>query len=87
MSDISLEPIKEQLLYDHMDIIDINQLENEINYFHKLFNIYKGEKINSNKIGNTSKLNVSYSSKISTETKIEDREQIDEVKYNIFFII
>ena len=84
---MSLEPIKEQILFDNLDIISIEHLEDDTNYIHNLFNIYSDEKINSIKMSEEKILNKSYSSKKSTNTKIEDKEQIDKVKYNIFFII
>ena len=88
MSDISLKPIKEQILYDNLDIIDIEQLENDIKYFHFFFNIYSDEKINSIKMSQINDCNVSrISNKKSADKNIEDREQIDEVKYNVIFII
>ena len=79
---MSLEPIKEQILFDNFDIIS-----DDTNYIHNLFNLYSDEKINSIKMSEGKILNTSYSSINSTNTKIEDKEQIDEVKYNIFFII
>ena len=88
MTEISLEPIEEKILLDNLDIIDIDQLENEINHIHKLYNIYRENKINLIKMNKTNIIkDDSHSDKNSTNTKIEDREQIDEVKYNIFFII
>ena len=82
-----VEPIKEQILFDNLDIISFDQLEKDINYNHNLFNIYSDEEINSIKMSEVKMLNTSYSSQKSTNTKIEDKEQIDEVKYNVFFII
>ena len=85
MSDLSLKPIEEQILFDNLDIIDINQLEDEMNYVHNVFNIYSNKKINSLKMNNDSYANLS--NKSSQDTKIESKEQIDEVKYNVFFIL
>ena len=84
---MSLEPIKEQILFDNLDIISIDQLEDEIKNIHKLFNIYREKTINSFEISEGNMSNASYSSKKSAYTKIEDKEQIDKVKYNVFFII
>ena len=87
MLEMFVEPIKEQILFDNLDIISFDQLEKDINYNHNLFNIYSDEEINSIKMSEVKMLNTSYSSQKSTNTKIEDKEQIDEVKYNVFFII
>ena len=88
MSDLSLNSIKEQILYDNLDIIDINQLEDEIKHVHNTFNIYSDKKINSIKMNkNSSKYPSFISSKSSQDTIIESKEQIDEVKYNVIFIL
>ena len=84
---MSLEPFKEKILLDNLDVIDIEQLEDEINHIRQSYNIYRDKKINLIKMSKTNIINDSHSNKNSTDTKIEDREQIHEVKYNIFFII
>ena len=87
MSDLSLKVINERIIFDNLDIIDINELEDEINHFHNPFYIYSDKKLNSFKMYSGNIPKDSYSNKNSKYSKIDSIEQIDDVKYNVFFIL
>ena len=83
MSDIFVEEEKEKIIFDNFDKIDISDLESEENETVCIFNINNNQKINSFKISSDNK---SKESKVS-EKSIEKKEQIDEIKFNLFLAI
>ena len=87
MSDLSLKVINERILFDNLYIIDINQLKDEINHFHNSFYIYSDKKLNPPKSQSRNISKDSHSNKNSKYSKIDSIEQIDDVKYNVFFIM
>ena len=83
MSDIFMEEEKEKIIFDNFDMIDIRDLESEESEKEDIFNINNNQKINSFKIISDNK---SKESKVS-EKSIEKKEQIDEIKFNLFLAI
>ena len=77
------EEEKEIIIFDNIDMIDISDFELEENEKENIFNINNNQDINSFKMSTNSK---SKESK-TTEISIEKREEIHEVKYNIFLAL
>ena len=77
------EEEKEIIIFDNIDMIDISDFELEENEKENIININNNQDINSFKMSTNSK---SKESK-TTEISIEKREEIHEVKYNIFLAL
>ena len=78
-----MEEEKETIIFDNCDMINISDIEFEENETESIFNINNNQKINSFKMSTSSK---SKENK-TTEESIEKREEIHEVKYNIFLAL
>ena len=83
---MSLVEDKETIIFDNLDIIDINESESELNEFQYICDINNNQKSNSIKMIKTkaSKGSKNSKSKNKEENKLEE---IHEVKYNLFLAL